>query len=80
MRIQPTQYQVGWQLAQRASQRVAFVSTQHLDGDAYRRFVGHTIEQAISDGDDRGATESYLAGLRDGAAAAWEQRFERGPA
>lgn len=76
MRIQPTQYQIGWQLAQRAGQRVPLDVTVHLDGDAYRRFISAVIEAAISEG--RGATASYLAGIRDGAEQAYNRRFEQG--
>ena len=77
MKIQPTEYQIGWGLAQRAGQRLPLNVTLHLDGDEYRRFVAAVIETAISEGEQRGATASYLAGIRDGAEQAYSQRFEQ---
>ena len=77
MKIQPTQYQIGWQLAQRAGQREELNVTLHLDGDEFRRFMSRVIEAAISEGELRGATGSYLAGIRDGAEQGSSRRFER---
>lgn len=77
MKIQPTEYQIGWQLAQRAGHRLPLNVTLHLDGDEYRRFVSAVIETAISEGEQRGATASYLAGIRDGAEQAYNKRFEQ---
>lgn len=77
MKIQPTEYQIGWQLAQRAGYRLPFNATLYLDGDEYRKFVSAVIETAISEGEQRGATASYLAGIRDGAEQAYNKRFEQ---
>ena len=76
IKVQPTHYEIGWRLAQEASEGVALEVSLFLDGDAYRKFVGRIIEEAISAGEQRGATQSYLAGIRDGADAAFNKRFD----
>lgn len=76
-KVQPTHYEIGWRLAQRAGRQLPLDVTLYLDGDEYRRFVSAVIETAISEGEQRGATASYLAGIRDGAEQAYNDRFEK---